>query len=112
MDKLTWISILWIDSIIRLKSLHKNPLYGKTYNPMSYIYKFLVMFYVKYFYWPLGATTVSLSHSQYSVAESDTSLTMSITMTNATPKDVMVEITISDGSANGKVEQHNSVEIF
>ena len=96
--------MLWIDPIMGLKSLHKNPLYGKTYNPMSYVYKVLVMSYATYFHWPPGATMISLSQSQYSVIESDTSLTMSITLSNATPKDVMVEITISDGSANGKLE--------
>ena len=48
---------------------------------------------------------VSLSQSQYSVAESDISLTVSITLSSRTSEDVMVEVTISDGSANGNVEQ-------
>ena len=48
---------------------------------------------------------VSLSQSQYSVAESDSSLTVGITLSSRTSEDVMVEITISDGSANGNVEQ-------
>ena len=48
---------------------------------------------------------VSLSQSQYSVAESDSSLTVGITLSSRTSEDVMVEVTISDGSANGNVEQ-------
>ena len=44
---------------------------------------------------------MSLSQSEYSVAEGDTSLTVTVTMSNKTSEDVMVEVTISDGSANG-----------
>ena len=47
---------------------------------------------------------VSLAQSQYSVAESDASLTVVITLSSRTSEDVMVEVTISDGSANGNVE--------
>ena len=53
--------------------------------------------------WSIGAT-VSLSQSQYSVVESDNSLTGSITLSSRTSEDVIVEVTISDGSANGNVE--------
>ena len=60
--------------------------------------------YVTLFHWPIG-TMVSLSQSQYSVAESDSSLTVGITLSSRTSEDVMVEVTISDGSANGNVEQ-------
>ena len=46
-----------------------------------------------------------LSQPQYSIAESDTSLSVTITLSNATFEDVMVEVTLSDGSADGNVEQ-------
>ena len=48
---------------------------------------------------------VSLSQSQYSVAESDTSLTVNITLSSTASEDVIVEVTIRDGSAIGNVEQ-------
>ena len=51
----------------------------------------------------IGAT-VSLSRSQYSVEESDNSLTGTITLSSRTSEDVIVEVTTSDGSANGNVE--------
>ena len=44
---------------------------------------------------------MSLSQSQYSVAESDGSLTVTVAMNSRASEDVMVEVTISDGSANG-----------
>ena len=47
---------------------------------------------------------MSLSQSQYSVAESDISLTVNITLNSITSKDVIVEVTLSNGSANGNVE--------
>ena len=53
--------------------------------------------------WSTGAT-VSLSQSQYSIAESNNSLTGTITLSSRTSKDVIVEVTINDGSANGNVE--------
>ena len=46
---------------------------------------------------------VSLSQSQYSVAESDTSLSVIIILSSRASEDVMVEVTLSDGSAYGKV---------
>ena len=46
---------------------------------------------------------MSLSISQYSVVESDNSLTGAIAMSSRTSEDVIVEVTISDGSANGNV---------
>ena len=48
---------------------------------------------------------MSLSQSQYSVAESDASVRVNITLNSTASEDVMVEVTISDGSANGNVEQ-------
>ena len=48
---------------------------------------------------------VSLSQSQYSVAESDTLLTVNITLSSTASEDVMLEVNISDGSAIGNVEQ-------
>ena len=62
------------------------------------------MYYIKECYWPIGAT-VSLSQSQYSVAESDTSLSVIIMLSGRASEDVMIEVTLSDGSANGNVEQ-------
>ena len=46
---------------------------------------------------------MSLSQSQYSVAESDYELTGILTMNSRASEDVIVEVTISDGSANGNV---------
>ena len=48
---------------------------------------------------------MSLSQSQYSVAESVTSLSVTITLSSVASEDVMVEVTLSDGSATGNVEQ-------
>ena len=48
---------------------------------------------------------MSLSQSQYSVAESDASLRVTITLSSRASEDVMVEVTLSDGSADGNVEQ-------
>ena len=59
------------------------------------------------YYWKVDSligATVSLNQSQYSVVESDNSLTGSITLSSRTSEDVIVEVTISDGSANGNVE--------
>ena len=47
---------------------------------------------------------MSLSQSQYSVEESNNSLTGTITLSSRAFEDVIVEVTISDGSANGNVE--------
>ena len=47
---------------------------------------------------------MSLSQSQYSVGENDTLLNVIIAMSSRASKDVIVEVTISDGSANGNVE--------
>jgi len=47
---------------------------------------------------------VSLSQSQYSVAESVTALSGSITLSRRASEDVIVEVTLSDGSATGNVE--------
>ena len=46
---------------------------------------------------------MSLSQSQYSVAESDTPLPVTIMLSNAS-EDIVVEVTLSDGSANGNVQ--------
>ena len=46
---------------------------------------------------------VSLSQSQYSVVESD-NLSVMIMLSGRASEDVMVEVTLSDGSANGNVE--------
>ena len=47
---------------------------------------------------------MSLSQSQYSVVESDNSLTGTIILNRRTSEDVIVEVAISNGSANGSVE--------
>ena len=47
---------------------------------------------------------MSLSQSQYSVEESNNLLTGTIAMSSRASEDVIVEVTISDGSANGNVE--------
>ena len=44
-----------------------------------------------------------LSQSQYSVEENDALLNVIITISNKASEDVIVEVTISDGSANGNV---------
>ena len=48
----------------------------------------------------IGAT-VSLAQSQYSVAENTKTLSVSIMMNATASEDVMVEVTISHGSAEG-----------
>ena len=47
---------------------------------------------------------MSLNQSQYSVLERDNSLAGTITLSSRASEDVIVEVTISDGSANGNVE--------
>ena len=47
---------------------------------------------------------MSLSQSQYSVVESDTPLPVTIMLSNRASEDVVVEVTLSDGSANGNVQ--------
>ena len=47
---------------------------------------------------------VSLSQPQYPVIENSSFLPVTITLNNAVSEDVIVEVTISDGSANGNVE--------
>ena len=48
---------------------------------------------------------MSLSQLQYSVAESDSSLSVMIMLSSRASENVMVEVTLSDGSANGNVKQ-------
>ena len=47
---------------------------------------------------------MSLSQSEYSVAENGSSVTGTIIMSSEASEDVIVEVTISGGSANGNVE--------
>ena len=47
---------------------------------------------------------MSLSELQFSVAESDTRLPVTIMLSNRASEDVVVEVTLSDGSANGNVQ--------
>ena len=48
---------------------------------------------------------MSLSQSQYSVVESDSLLSVIIMLSSRASEDVIVEVTLSDESANGNVEQ-------
>ena len=48
---------------------------------------------------------MSLRESQYSVAESDSSLSVSITLSNRASQNVIVEVTLSGQLADGNVEQ-------
>ena len=48
---------------------------------------------------------VSFSQSQYSVVESDNLLSVMIMLSSRASEDIMVEVTLSDGSANGNVDQ-------
>ena len=48
---------------------------------------------------------MSLSEPEYSVTESDTPLSVTIMLSNRTSEDVVVEVTLSDGSANGNLQQ-------
>ena len=47
---------------------------------------------------------MSLSRSQYSVSESGGSLRVTVTMSRRASERVTVEVTLSDGSANGNVK--------
>ena len=53
--------------------------------------------------WWIGAT-VSLSQSEYLVAESNKSLTIVVTLSKMASENVTIEVTLSDGSANGNLE--------
>ena len=48
---------------------------------------------------------MSLNQLQFSVVESDALLNVMIMLSSRTSEDVMVEVTLSNGSANGNVEQ-------
>ena len=48
--------------------------------------------------------TVSLSQPHYTITENSGFLLVNITMNSRASEDVIVEVTISDGSANGNVE--------
>ena len=47
---------------------------------------------------------MSMNQSQYSAAESDTPLSVTIMMSNRASEDVVVEVTLSDGLADGNVQ--------
>ena len=51
--------------------------------------------------YPTGIV-ISLEQSEYLVANEDCSLSVVITMSNLASQDVIVEVTVSDGSASGK----------
>ena len=52
----------------------------------------------------LGAVVVSLNQPQYLITENSSILPVTITLNGTASEDVIVEVTISDGSANGNVE--------
>ena len=52
----------------------------------------------------IGAVAVSLSQPQYTIVENSSFLPVNITLNSTISEDVIVEATISDGSANGNVE--------
>ena len=68
-------------------------------------YKFLMIISVmsENVIWSTGAT-VSLTRSQYFVLESGNIFQGVIRISRTTSEDVTVEVTVSDGSANGNVE--------
>ena len=45
---------------------------------------------------------ISLEQSEYLVANENSSLSVVTTMSNVTSQDVIVQVTVSDGSASGK----------
>ena len=45
---------------------------------------------------------ISLEQSEYLVANEDSSLSVVITMSNLASEDVIVQVTVSDGSASGR----------
>ena len=47
---------------------------------------------------------ISLNRPQYSISENSSFLPVTITVNTTVSEDVIVEVTISDGSANGNVE--------
>ena len=56
------------------------------------------------FIFSLGAVAVSLNQPQYLITENSSFLPVTITLNDTVSKDVIVQVTISDGSANGNVE--------
>ena len=74
---------------------------------LQYNYTICSLFLVIIFQYHIICSTgaiVSLSQSQYSVAENDSPLAGTITLSSRTSKDVIVEVIISNESANGSVE--------
>ena len=59
---------------------------------------------IREYYWSIGAM-VALSQLQYSIIESDSLLSVMIMLSSRASEDVMVKVSLSDGSANGNVEQ-------
>ena len=51
--------------------------------------------------WPTGAV-LSFNQSQYSIEENITPLSVGLMLSRRTSKDVIVEVTITDGSAKGR----------
>ena len=52
----------------------------------------------------IDVRTVSLSQPHYTITENSGYLPVTITLNSTVSEDVIVEVTISDGSANGNVE--------
>ena len=58
--------------------------------------------YVNKISYLLIGVTVSIARSKYSVTENSKTLMVNITMNATTSENVVVNVTISDGSAKGK----------
>ena len=82
------------------KQPNLKPVYFIMTHNIEYTYEYVSFMQIMYV--PIG-TTISLSQTQYSVAEGEDSATETITLSSETSEDVVVEVTISNGSANGNV---------
>ena len=84
------------------KTLFTNPvIYIKYVIQLSFAIRFTTIYFG--ITWLIG-TTVSLSQLKYLVEESNKSATGVVTLSSRTSENVTVEVTISDGSANGNVK--------
>ena len=83
----------------------KLSLYVRTY-VHTYVCMYRILYYKNSCMVMLNdvGATVSLNQRQYSVSESASSLRATITMSRRASRSVTVEVTVSDGSANGNVE--------
>ena len=65
----------------------------------------IVSNYVVFFiYWSTGAMLLSFDQSQYSIEENITPLSVGLMLSRKASKDVVVEVTITNGSAKGIID--------